>query len=276
MIYDNSFEIILDHSIYVSKSTRRMRGNREQREASVFLEKNTLSAYTLYNIFNPKTVNVLPSLTKGAVVFDFSSANTIARSMFEAYINMHYLLLEQISNDEREFRLDRWEKHALTERKLIADTLESKDPKLQIEQAEIEAFEKSMYCSKYFLDLPPNKQQSIKNSFKWSSEDTLSRADIAGIDRSQSEFLYKIFSNYSHSESFSIMQLHSIDHPLEARELCKPAVKFGEMYLALTLDGFGKVDKKVSELINENEKVIELIKFWTEFKSKKLVELNRK
>jgi hypothetical protein len=196
--------------------------------------------------------------------------------MFEAYINMHYLLLEQISNEERKFRLDRWEKHALTERKMIADTVESKDPKLQFEQSEIEAFEKSMYCSKYFLNLAPNKQQSIKNSSKWSSDDTLSRADIAGIDRSQSEFLYKIFSNYAHSESFSIMQLHSIDHPLEARELCKPAIKFGEMYLALTLDGYSKLDKKVSELIRENEKVIELIIFWTKLKSKKLVDLNRK
>jgi hypothetical protein len=48
-----------------------MKGTREQKEASVFLEKNTLSAYTLYNIYNPNTINCLSSLTKGAVVFDY-------------------------------------------------------------------------------------------------------------------------------------------------------------------------------------------------------------
>lgn len=275
MIYKNSYELILNHSIYVSKQTRRMKATREEKEASVFLQKNIQSALTLYYIYNPIRNHIFPAMADGGVIFDFASANTIARSMFEAYVNMYYLLLDKVTDEERNFRLDRWEKHSLTERKLIAKSLGSKNPKLIIEEKEIIKFEKRIYESTFFKSLPKNEQQSIRNSYKWTKLDAIEKADLAGIDRSQSEYLYKILSNYTHSESFSIMQLHSIENQLEAKKLCKLSIRFGEMYLTLTLAGFGSLNQKALELIYQNEQVVELIKFWNQLKPKRLSELKR-
>jgi len=272
MIYKNSYELVLNHSIYISKQTRRMKASRAEKEASVFLQKNIQSALTLYYIYNPIPNHIFPAMVNGGVIFDFASANTIARSMFEAYINMYYLLLDKITEEERNFRLDRWEKHSLTERRLIAKSLGSKNPKLVIEEEEINKFENRIYESNYFKKLPKNEQQSIRDSYKWTKLDTIEKADLAGIDRSQTEYLYKILSNYTHSESFSIMQLHSIENPLEAKELCKLSIRFGEMYLTLTLAGFASLNQEVLELIYQNEQVVELIKFWNQLKSKKLSE----
>ncbi len=272
MIYKNSFEIILNHSIYVSKQTRRIKCTRAEKEASVFLQKNLQSAYTLYYIYNPIQNTIFPAMSKGAVLFDFASANTIARSMFEAYINMYYLLLDKVSDEERDFRLDRWEKHALTERRLIVKSTGRIYPILETDEQEIKKFEKKIFDSNYFKNLPKNEQQSIRDSYKWTKLDAIEKADLAGIERSQSEYLYKIVSNYTHSESFAIMQLHSIEKPLEARELCELSIDFGEMFLTLSLDGFGLLNQNVRELINQDERVIELIKFWNQQKTKKLSE----
>ncbi len=275
MIYDNLYEIVLNHSIYVSKQTRRMKVTRSEKEASVFLQKNIQNAYTLYYIFNPIPNTIFPAMIIGSVIYDFTSANVIARSMFEAYINMYYILLDNVSEEERDFRLDRWEKHSLTERKMMAQWLGSKNPKLIIEEDEIKKFEERIYESNYFKKLPKNEQQSIRDSYKWTRLNTLEKADLAGIDRSQSEYLYKILSNYTHSESFSIMQLHSIENPLEARDLCKLSMSFGEMFLTLSLAGFGSINQRALELINQNKQIVELITFWNQLKSKKLSEFKQ-
>ena len=252
-----------------------MKATRSESEGSVFLHKNILNAHTLYYVYNPIPNEIFPSMEFGSVVYDFLSANAIARSMFEAYINMYYLLLDTIPDEERNFRLDRWEKHALTERKTIAKSLGSSNPKLINEQTEIKKFEKKIFESDIFKKLPPNEQQSIRESHKWTDLDALKKADLAGIERSQSEYLYKILSNYTHSESFSIMQLHSINNPIEARELCELSIRFGEMFLTLTLSGFGSLNQKAFKLIYQNAQVVELIKFRYQIKSKNLSEFKR-
>jgi len=266
---------MLNHSIFVSMKTRRIKCSRVQQEASVFFQKTVQNAYSLFHICNPTPNHIFSSLSKNALIYDFTSANVIVRSMFEAYINMYFLLLDKISDEERNFRLDRWEKHALTERKIIVEALGSKHSILETDAEEINKFETKIYESKYFNKLSENEQTSIRKSKKWTKLNALEKADLAGIDRSQAEYLYKILSNYTHSESYAIMQLHSIEEPLEAKELCNLSMIFGEMFLSLSLAGFASVNQDVLELAYQNEQVVELIKFWNQLKSKKLNELSQ-
>lgn len=266
MIIPNSFEKVLNHSILVSKETRGIPCTRAEQEASVFLHKNVLSGYTLFNILYPTPNASLTALSKGALVFDFPTAYVIIRAMFEAYINMYFLLLDPISDEELEFRLDRWDKHALTERQRMGRVLRLKNPRLAEEAIQIKDLESRILNSQYFAKLPRNVQQSIRNSHKWTSTNVLERADKACIHRSQSEFLYKYLSNYSHSEPYALMQLHDVNSIDDARFFCDYAARFGEMFLSLTLNGFARLNAKAREMVPHFSKVAIIIKFWEEYK----------
>lgn len=94
-------------------------------------------------------------MVKGAVVYDSPSMNVIVRAMFEAYINMHYLLIEPSTEEEREFRLDKWEKHSLTERKKIAASLESKNSILLEDEKQILFYENRIKNSDIYKSFSP-------------------------------------------------------------------------------------------------------------------------
>ncbi len=269
MVVQNSFEKVLNQSILVSKETRRIPCTRGEQEASVFLHKNVMSGYTLFHILNPTPNATFTALSKGAVVFDFPTAYVIARAMFEAYANMYFLLIDPVSDEEREFRLDRWDKHALTERQKMGTAIGSTNQRLAEEAEHIKQLDSAILNSRYFTKLPPNEQQSIRDSPKWTSVDILERADKACIHRSQSEFLYKFLSNYSHAESYSLMQLHDASIE-ESHEFCKQAAGYGEMFLALTLDAFSRLNAKARELLTQNPEVVLVIKFWEENKRQDL------
>lgn len=273
MIVPNSFNKVLNYSIQISKETRGISCGRAEKEGSVFLHKNVLSAYTLFQIINPRPNDIFPAMANGAVVYDSPSMNVIVRAMFEAYINMHYLLIDPSTEEERDFRLDRWEKHSLTERKKIANSLGSKSSVLVEDEKQILFYENRIKNSSTYKSLLPQERQSLDNSEKWTRVDTINRAIIAGFHKTQAEFLYKFLSNYSHSESYSLMQLHSIKRIEEALALCNMPLKFGEMLLALSINCFAKLNGKALDVIVKNNELKILIDFWEEHKQKDLTEM---
>lgn len=273
MIVPNSFDKILNYSIKISKESRGKSCGRAEKEGSVFLHKNVLSGYTLFQIINPRKNDFFTAMVKGAVVYDSPSMNVIVRAMFEAYINMHYLLIEPSTEEEREFRLDKWEKHSLTERKKIAASLGSKNAILLEDEKQILFYENRIKNSDIYKSLSPQEKQSLDNSEKWTRVDTISRAILAGFHKTQAEFLYKFLSNYSHSESYSLMQLHSIKTIEEALALCNMPLKFGEMLLALSINSFAKLNDTAKTIIDKNEELKILIDFWESLKYKDLTEM---
>lgn len=273
MIVPDSFNKMLNYSIRISKETRGMSCGRAGKEGSIFLHKNVLSAYTLFQIINPRQNDAFPAMVKGAVVYDSPSMNVIVRAMFEAYINMYYLLLDPSSDEERDFRLDRWEKHSLIERKKIADSLGSKSPVLKADEKQILFYENRIKNSAIYKSLSPQEKQSLDNSEKWTRVDTISKAILAGFHKTQAEFLYKLLSNYSHSESYSLMQLHSIKKIEEALALCNIPLRFGEMLLALSINSFAKLNSSALNIIDEYEELKILIDFWESLKQKDLTKM---
>jgi hypothetical protein len=127
-------------------------------------------------------------------------------------------VIDPISEEERKFRLDRWDKHTLTERQKMGTVLGSTNPRLAEEAEQINQLDHRILCSPYFTKLTPNEQQSVRYSPKWTSIDVLERAEVESID--------------------------------EARGFCELAARFGEMFLVLTLDAFGLLNTKVRDLIS--------------------------
>lgn len=273
MIVPNSFNKILNYSIQISKETRGLSCGKAEKEGSVFLHKNVLSAYTLFQIINPRPNDIFTAMVKGAVVYDSPSMNVIVRAMFEAYINMHYLLIDPSTEEERDFRLDRWDKHSLTERKKIANSLGSKSPVLLKDEKKILFYENRIKNSSVYKSLSPQEKKSLDTSDKWTRVDAINRAILTGFHKTQAEFLYKFLSNYSHSESYSLMQLHSINKIEEALALCNMPLRLGEMLLALSINCFSILNSKALDVIGKNNELKILIDYWESLKQNDLTEM---
>ncbi|GAH14497.1 unnamed protein product, partial [marine sediment metagenome] len=95
----------------------------------------------------------------------------------------------------------------------MAISIGSQHNKLEAEKKQIDEYTKSIRDSKYFKVLPPSKQQSFMHMHRWTDTGTIQRADKANIHRSQSEFIFKFCSNYAHSESYALMQIHAVRSP---------------------------------------------------------------
>lgn len=262
MIVANSFEKILNISIYLSKLTRRTSCSRKASECSYFFQKNILSAYSIFTIYYPKPVVELPALTKGAILQDFPSAYVIVRSMFEAYINMYYLLFDSESENEVEFRLNMWEKHGLVEQNTLLNYHGTQKNRVKENLRDIEKLKKRITDSEYFQNLSEPDKQSFNNSEKWTRLNKMQLADKAGISSSLSEFIYKFLSNYSHSESFSLMQLKGVSSFSESVQLSTLPKMFAEMFLALTLCQFTKLNLFDKKILTKDRDIIRIIRFW--------------
>ena len=104
---------------------------------------------------NPKKMEDFPIVKNPPEVFDSPSVWVLVRTLFEGYMNMNYLLIDPRSNEEREFRLDRWDRHGLLERQKMACSIGSHDTKLKTDEEQIDKLTKSIRDSKYFKILSP-------------------------------------------------------------------------------------------------------------------------
>ncbi|QQS37587.1 MAG: hypothetical protein IPM56_06435 [Ignavibacteriales bacterium] len=263
MIVPNSFEKILDISIYLSKLTRKVSCSRKASECSIFFQKNILSAYTVFTIYNPKPVISLPALSVGAVFQDFPSAFVIVRSMFESYINMCYLLFDSVSEEEIEHRLDLWEKHGLVEQNILLKYRNVHKEKINENLSDIEEIRSKILKSKHFINLSDSDKQSISYSDKWTRLNKMQLAEKAEISLSLSQFIYKFLSNYTHSEAFSLMQIKSVSSFDESVQLSTLPKLFAEMILALTLCKFTKLNLFDKKILTKDKEIIRIIRYWS-------------
>ncbi len=186
---------------------------------------------------------------------------------------MNYLLIDRVSNEERRFRLDFWDRHALLERKKMAISIGSQHKKLEVDKKQIDEYTKSIRDSEYFKALPPSKQQSFMHTDGWTDTGTIQRADKANIHRSQSEFIFKFCSNYAHSESYALMQIHAVRSPEKAQQLRRLPTSFTEMFLSLTLRLFAKLQPAAQSMIEGDQDPVRVIDFWEGLKTKNLKQL---
>jgi hypothetical protein len=268
-----SLQKVISSAINISFLTTGIEVNRGQKIAYDFLTKNTMVAITIWNIIDENNVFKINNKKKNFP--DFSSALVMVRSLFEGYINMYYLLIAPETEEEKEFRLNMWDRHGLLERQRMANYIGSDDKKLEYENEKIDEYNKKIFESSYFKEMSKPDKQGYKNTNNWTRKSALDRADIANIDRSQSEFIYKFLSNYSHSESYALMQINSVVNHKTAEDLVDNLpIRFTEMFLSLTINIYSKMFSKISDYINEEKHLMNIIKQWNELKSKDLKKIN--
>ena len=269
-----SLHHIISFALKISFDTSGIDCTRQQAIASDFLLKNSMVSLTLWNIIFTKDSKEFPIITESFKVHDFPSAYVLIRTLFEGYINMYYLLIDPVSDCECGFRVNLWDRHALIERQKMGNSLGSKHEQIAREKEQIEQYTHRIKNSDYFNNLSEKDQKSYLTTEKWTK---LKKADLArraGIHKTQSEFIYKLLSNYAHCDPFALMQIHCIDSPdLAERFMRKTPLDYTEMFLSLTLNIFGKIFPKGKSMIIRDDDLMKIIDFWEELKTKDFKEM---
>ncbi len=234
-----------------------------------FFNRQTISISTLWRIFKadpllefkyPKTV-----FENGIEIKDFLSAFVLVRTLFENYVNMHYLLCDSIIDNEKELRILFWERYSLTEREplqkrgiaqLLPQSSESELNEIDSKIRENLHYQKLMYGKKNTEDVLKVVQKD-----RWSLVSIHKKAERAGIEEEKSKLFYKILSDYAHSGPLSIDISNLVKNASIAREEMFLAIKLAEIFSSLTINMFSeKWGGEMKELINKEPFLIKVIK----------------
>lgn len=207
--------------------------------AHIFFSKNLITSITILNIINPKPIKIGVLGNEYSQVYDPSSAFVLLRNLFETFVNMHHLLIDNRDDSELKLKLLLWNRHFRAERKKMADLRCIHHPKIDQELKEIEIINQGIKLNGYFKKLSEKEQKKILRIDFWSEYTKTMRAERSYINEKRAQFMYKYLSNYSHSESFAIMQYSSINNPKEAIEQLESIiVHYSEGLLSLTIKAF--------------------------------------
>lgn len=263
-----SLHKVISSCLKISFRTTGLLCSRAQALAADFFTKNTMVSLTIRNVINPGSIKEFPMVESSSKIYDFPSACVLIRTLFEGYINMNYLLIDSVSDEERKLRLDLWDRHGLLEGQRMASPFGFQHKKLETEEKQIDAFTKSIENSYCFKTLSKSKRQSFLNMHKWTTLNTMERADKANIHRSQSELIFKFLSNYAHSESYALMQIRAVDSVKTAQKMMRVPLVFTEMFLSLTLKLFTKLQPIAKSMIEGDRQLFGIMDFWEDFKTK--------
>jgi len=261
---------LIRKSILLNELTTNLKVDTYDEFSHVFFTKNLLTSISIWNIINPIQM-VLPEISEVPIKFyDSSSAFALTRNLFESYTNMHYLLVDNKSQEEKEFKFLLWNRHWREERRKITDSRGIYHTKLDKEEQDILEIEKKISTNNFYNALADNQKEYFKKRKNWATLNLIERAKRTTINEDKAFYMYKFLSNYAHSESFAIMQYNSINSVRDARKLLEGVpVIYTEGLLALTIDIFRSHFKKANEFIEKDDFLKQNIIWWKDYMNKK-------
>lgn len=265
----NSLFLLIRRSTKINKDTTGTEEDESKRIAHIFFSRNLLTTITIWNIIEPPPLMIPEFRSEMTQFHDASSAFTLVRNLFESYVNMHHLLIDNQNESERELKLLLWNRHYREERKKMAEFRSLKDIKLEKEKTEIEEINRKILQNQHYKTLKKGQQKHIEDNKNWSLLNFIERAKRSNIQEKQVQYMYKFLSNYAHSESFAIMQYSSIKNPNEAIEtLHILPVAYAEALLSFTLEIFTTLFSEYKLKIKEDIFLLKCIESWKDFMSK--------
>jgi hypothetical protein len=261
-----SFQKLLNAAVLINKETSGIKTDNYGALAHGVFTRCLINSITLSNIIFPRPL-IIKSLSPNPIVlYDLSSSYLIVRSLFESYVNVYYVLEANSSEEEKEFKYLLWDRHSLAERSKMAQFRNVTNQKLEDEQKEILAINKKIFQNNYYLSLESKKQEFFKNNEKWTNLTFIDRGIIAGVSEKKVRFLYKLFSSYAHSESFSTMQFNSVSSMNQAKGLIEGVpLSFTEAFLCLICDFIRIYFKEAENILKSDPILTDIIYFYKQY-----------
>lgn len=253
MISESELRKFLDFNFGVSKDFRGKKCDIDLKLATDFHHKILLTGYTLYYIFYPRPNDIFEKLTKRAVTYDFPSAYSLLRVVYEAYVNCYFILFGAQSDSEKKYRILRWDIHELKERLKLLETIKSSNPQINEMKTDLDDLTNKLKSNDYFTNLKEKSRKEILESNKWSKKNINEKAKSTEIHPTISEYLYKHTSNFIHSDPISIAQLHAATTQEEIDILLDVPKKIIIMFTALSLDVLIRLSEDIKSVVTNNK-----------------------
>lgn len=143
------------------------------------------------------------------LIIDRSSLYTLTRSVIESFLTLEYLYFNDLSREEQIFRYNLWRISGFMARQDFGKTKNEKFiSKMEREKTEINELKATIKTSPFYSKL---KQQQLWKLDKYGLPRIISWSALLQqsiLKTSLFEKIYKLYSNYAHSEFIAMIQLN--------------------------------------------------------------------
>lgn len=189
--------------------------------------------------------------------------------MYEAIFVSRFLLLDKEFEDCRNVIVKVARLHADRERYLLLTNMKSKRPEMENLREDLKKLKKDILEHEEFHSLPSYAQvytnrDGINNS-KWHNKSRKQLAKSAGFHLTVDLQYYKYFSNYTHSDPYSIQQISAIRDPSQSRSLTENLYDIAENFLSVSLANHLEVCESEGISLSISDESKDIIRLWKEF-----------
>jgi len=184
------------------------------------------------------------------VLWDICSIAVLARALMETYYAFFYVSVEEISDEESEFRYIVWEHHSVANRVIKLDKIKSKAPQVDEYRKQEQLLKNKITNHNLFSSLP---KETGKRILKGDIAILLSNSALskrAGIDSDHYKAQFNSLSSYVHTYPFCVSQMAAFN-----------GVNADTINLAYAVRDFVKVFP--DQVIHISQEVDSIIEIWT-------------
>jgi len=171
-------------------------------------------------------------------IYDNTSIAVIARALIEAYYTFYYLTVDEIDQEEIDFRFLLWDFHSENRRLGKLRALGSNHPELTQLEKDVEKLRESIEKHAHFHKVDTRRHKKILKGDVPTLLTNTRIAEKAGINPNYHEATYNYLSSYIHTFPFSISQISSIDKTDQILDLIKVILDECTGYLCFAIRDF--------------------------------------
>jgi hypothetical protein len=255
-------EYLFSKSFGLSKGTyKNKRSNWRKEAADMFFLKITLTARAILKLL-PNSLYYFDE--ENYEIWDIPTSALLARTLIINYIIFYYLCIDDISEEEANFRNKLWRFYSEKRREKMLKNSGADSAKMSDTfSKKVAALKNELENDSYFQKLTIKNIQDVSEA-AWEKSISLSREDIlksAGIKVSFFNDVYDYLTNYIHSYSFSFDKLRDFETSNDdSIELFKALTEYCTAFLGLSMRDYAKVLPELKS--NIDEECWSIIKNW--------------
>jgi len=224
--------------------------NRHEQIASVIFGKIALHAYTMLQIA-PTSCQNAPDYPFAFP--DYSSVFVLARAVMDGYCTMYYIAVDDISEDERNFRILLADYHAKKQRVDMLHALKLTPKELPTEEDDVDKFRTTLENHKCLPQTYKNKILIGKKPLVLSNTEICAKA---GIAEKYYKPIFDYLSSYTHGYPISLDQIEALSQIEDVLGRMIPFLHVCSGYLCFAIRDFMKLfpdqNAFVDSLVRQN------------------------
>jgi hypothetical protein len=199
-------------------------------------------------------------------VWDIASLSVLVRTVIETYNVFYYLIIDEVDDNELEFRFLLWRLHSECERKRMLNSIGSTNPKIKEIENDIEEYKSKLLINDFYKSKNSNERSSYRRGETGIALTNSQISERAGISINFYKSTYRYLSSYVHTFPFSIQQIAVFKaDDEESLSLIKTLIDTTSGYLSFVIRDFVKLFPDQKEITKE---VDELTKVWLDVLNK--------